>query len=79
MVAGHCNKRLFNHELFNPELFNPELFNHGRFNHVEMSCNPKIVFSTFVAMHEIPISNKLIIFQNNFKAYLPIVFGLISK
>ena len=30
-----------------------------------------MVFSTFVAIHEIPIINELIILQNNFKNYLP--------
>jgi hypothetical protein len=33
--------------------------------------NHKMVFSTFVAIHEIPIINELIILQNNFKNYLP--------
>jgi hypothetical protein len=30
-----------------------------------------MVFSTFVAIHEIPIINELIISQNDFKDYLP--------
>ena len=30
-----------------------------------------MVLSTFVAMHEIPIINELIMLQNNFKDYLP--------
>ena len=47
-----------------PRLFKCEHFNHERFNH-------KMVFSTFMAMHEIPIINELIILQNIFKNYLP--------